>query len=243
MTNIYQELAIFSVGTVLCLGAVIDALPVEAVTLETERDTFLNTNPIVSTETFDSFGVSVFPGTSVTIDSITYTDPNAPEWRIDTVNATAPFSLFSNEVGANILTFGDNQFVNQLGFFLIPFGSDPVSGNLQFQFIVEEITGVTTSFASVPQAGFNNFLGFSSNAGIRRLVVSPQRSSGGVLTNYSFDNVSRSEIQSVPEPTPVSGLLLVFLFGASSFLKRKLLSPPKSKCTDLGGQEASCDRS
>lgn len=184
--------------------------PTLAVTLITDQSTFLNSNSIVSTETFEDLSEAIFPGQSVTIDSVTYTDTEAPYWGIDNWYTTTSSWLFSNSSNVTKgLNFGKNQFVNAIGFSLIPFTS-MIEKNFEFEFIVEEIDGTITKFSSVPKPSLENFFGFNSTVGIRSLKLFQPPEQGG-RTNFAFDNVSRSAVKStsasVPEPSSILGLL------------------------------------
>jgi hypothetical protein len=177
------------------------------------------------------FGDVITPGQTIIIDSITYTDTDNPEWRIfEGFSIQNPSrNLFSNSLGPNILTFGENNYVNALGFNLNPFVSTfDADGNIykfKFEVVVEEIDGAITSFPSVPEPGYYNFFGFSSNAGIKKLTVLQPAGQGGE-TNFAFDDVSRGKVRSsttsVPEPSSVIAILAGGILGTGITIKKKL---------------------
>jgi hypothetical protein len=229
--NKYTKIAFITSSTVLNLGILFESIPSQAVTLVTDQNSFLSSNQIEYTESFDGFGEVIAPGQTVTIDSITYTDTDNPEWRISQgiFVPTPSYQLFSNSVGPNILTFGENNYVNALGFNLIPFVSsfdaDGNSYKFQFEFVVEEIDGAISSFLSVPEPSYNNFFGFSSNVGIKKLTVLQPTGQGGE-TNFAFDDVSRGGVRSspasVPEPNSAFAILAVSVLGMGISIKKKL---------------------
>ncbi|HEY9622882.1 MAG TPA: hypothetical protein V6C78_21170 [Crinalium sp.] len=193
-----------------------------AITLVKDKALFHNSNSIVSIETFDDFGTSIFPGASVTFDSVTYTDLTAPFWVTGSVS---PGALFSNAVAPNELSFGINQFTKAIGFDLIPFEKVSITPST-FEFQVQETNGQTTTFVSVPEPDVKNFFGFSSSKGIQKLTVLQPPSQDGA-TNFSFDNVSRAAITTattttdVPEPSSILSLVVFGLMGLGMKLKHK----------------------
>jgi hypothetical protein len=229
--NKYTKISFVISSTVLNLGIFFESIPSQAVTLVTDQNSFFRSNQIESTENFERFGDVITPGQTITIDSITYTDTDNPEWRIlEGFSSPNPSRiLLSNSVGPNILTFGENNYVNALGFNLNPFVSTfDTDGNIykfKFEFVVEEIDGAITSFPSVPEPGFYNFFGFSSNVGIKKLTVLQPAGQGGE-TNFAFDDVSRGKVRSsttsVPEPNSVIAILTVGILGTSITIKKKL---------------------
>lgn len=229
--NNYTKIAFVTSSAVLNLGILFESVPSQAVTLVTDQNSFLSSNQIESTEKFEGFGDVITPGQTITIDSITYTDTDNPEWRIaKSLSIQNPSRyIFSNSVGPNILTLGENNYVNALGFNLNPFvAAFDTDGNIykyKFEFVVEEIDGAITSFLSVPEPSYNNFFGFSSNVGIKKLTVLQPAGQGGE-TNFAFDDVSRGKVRSsttsVPEPNSAIAILAVSVLGTGLTIKKKL---------------------
>lgn len=181
----------------LTLGSVILATPSQAVTLITDENDFLASSPIVSTETFDSLLGNRFPGPSVTLDLVTYSDDAASSWEVEETNFNI-ISLFSiDSVEPTTISFGDSRFVEAIGFNLIPWGFATGQPFYEFQFQVEEHGGELTTFSSRPTPGRKNYFGFNSEAGIRMITVFQPLGQGG-RTNWSYDDVSRSVVESIP---------------------------------------------
>jgi hypothetical protein len=202
MTKIYKELVVVLATSVLSLESGIQAIPAAAATLTTDTTTFFNSNPIVSTTRFDSYiPGTTFPGSSVTIDSVTYTNLQASSWQIGVVGRPPNFDFAlipesSNEL-PDVLSFGSNQSVKAIGLSLplisplirlppnIPFP--------EFNFIVEEIEGTLTTFSSRLENGFEGFFGFSSEVGIKTLTVFQQLGQE-VRRNWAYGDVYRSAV-------------------------------------------------
>lgn len=201
MAKIYRKLAVILAGGVLGLGSVIHAIPAIAVTtFTTDTSAFLNSNLIVSTETFDSY-LGDSAGPFVTIDSITYTGTKTPYWRVVERNShiySDNSVLFGGDYSEpmNVLTFGENELVNAIGFNIIPSGFKTGELFFEFDFIVEEADGTLATFSSRPLPGSKNFFGFSSEVGIKKLTVL-QPSGKRNWTNWAYDDVSRSAVSAI----------------------------------------------
>jgi hypothetical protein len=127
-----------------------------SIIFDTDPSLFLSTNPIVSTETFDEFPVTQFPGQSVTIDGVTYSDPTlfpgwtvAPSLSLPLLPLSGPNALFTQFSDANkTITFGGGD-VLAFGFTFIPFGA-----NSEFDFQVVETDGSVSSFILSPPSPY-----------------------------------------------------------------------------------------
>ncbi len=215
--QVMSTIAAFAVA-VIAIGT--STYAIATVILTTDRSLFLSSNSIVSTETFDEFAhPTQFPVSdqSVTIDLVTYFDPTpAPGWSLDQISITSspPNSLFTrNSLADKTITF-ESGFVRAFGFQFIAFVHAP-GADARFHFLVSEIDGSITDFLQSPP---NEFLGFSSSVGIRSMSVIQERVQG-VLTNFAFDDVSRS-----PEP----GTLILMSVGlvAAVLAKRRSFKKP-----------------
>lgn len=225
MANIHKKLVLVLASSVLTLESGIHATPAVAATFTTNVNTFLNSNPIVSTTTFDDlFGLTV-SGSSVTIDSVTYnTETSLWGVRTTTVNpqSIALFPPSRNEL-QDLLSFGNNQSVQAIGLDLALIF--PILRPIplpEFNFIVEEIDGTLTTFSSRLENGFRGFFGFSSEVGIKTLTVL-QPLNQQTRTGWAYDTVYRSAVtesvvQSVPEPTSLLGLLVISALGVNNAL-------------------------
>ncbi len=179
-----------------------------AVTAYTNETTFLSSNPIVSTETFDSFSTNYpLAQQSVTIDQVTYTDSEStPGWRVS-VPLSLPHSnpnglWHSQTLGPITVSFGAGNMTHAVGLWMEPF----VTPNL-FSIEVDETGGGTTTFAAPVNVGIG-FYGFSSAEGIVQIIIEQTAAPpSGSTSNYMLDDVSRATIEPAPEP---STLLLMF---------------------------------
>jgi hypothetical protein len=200
MANISKELVVVLATSVLSLESGIHAIPAAAVTLTTDTTTFFNSNPIVSTTEFSRPGIT-FPGSSVTINSVTYTNPQASSWQTIVVGRPPNFDFAlipesSNEL-PDVLSFGSNQSVNAIGLHLpliTPLIRRPPDLPFpEFNFIVEETEGTLTTFSSRLENGFEGFFGFSSEVGIKTLTVFQQLGQE-VRRNWAYGDVYRSAV-------------------------------------------------
>ena len=223
MANVPKKLVLLLASSVLTLELGIHAIPAAAATFTTNQTTFFNSNPIVSTTTFDDLFPATFLGSSVTIDSVTY-NTETSIWGVRDAGAggqfTALFPPSRNEL-QDLLSFGSNQSVKAIGFDLVLINSilRPIPLP-EFNFIVEEIDGTLTTFSSTLQNGFGGFFGFSSEVGIKTLTIL-QPLDQVTRTGWAYDTVYRSDVtqsvvQSVPEPTSVLGLLAISALGVSN---------------------------
>ncbi|MFA5925095.1 MAG: hypothetical protein WC856_28080 [Methylococcaceae bacterium] len=120
----------------------------------------------------------------------------------------------------NVLTFGENELVDAIGFTIIPSGFNTGELFFKFDFIVEEADGALATFSSRPQPGSKNFFGFSSEVGIKKLTVLQPPGQRG-WTNWAYDDVSRSVISAIPYPSVLSLLAIDTLSAGYLALKRK----------------------
>jgi hypothetical protein len=228
MGNVHKKLVLVLASSVLTLDLGIHATPALAATFTTDVTTFLNTNQIVSTTTFDDLIGATFPGSSVTIDLVTY-NTETSIWGVRSGGAgrgfTGLFPPSRNEL-QDLLSFGSNQSVKAIGLDLALIFSilRPIPLP-EFNFIVEEIDGTLTTFSSTLQNGFGGFFGFSSEVGIKTLTIlqppdQPTRTGWAYNTVYR-SAVTESVVQSVPEPTSVMGLVVISALGVSNALVRK----------------------
>jgi hypothetical protein len=202
------------ISTAIALSQPITA----TVVVYTNETDFLTAALISSTENFDQLPSNTgYFSTRVVIDQVRYevdgpclfdSIPN-PCWAIGTgmgEPVTPP-----NGFGA---TFGSGPFEHRIGFggYVRAFGFWFLSGghNAHWEIIVHEVNGTSTfqdvvSFSDPIQLYF----GFLSDTGIRGLTV--RDFPGGNFTNWSYDNVSRSEI--VPEAGTVQMIAIAFLLA------------------------------
>jgi hypothetical protein len=182
-----------------------------------DESTFLATNPIVSTETFDEYPEGTgFSGLVVMVDSVFY---NGVEFGPDPVlwyagplfgPVSPPNTFYSNWSDDNILTFGPDKYVHAIGFWI-------TSGDVAYvphdEILVKETDGSVSLFDVSFVSSQHLYYGFSSSIGIAQITV---RDYAGDLYgwNWSFDNVSRAEI--VPEPATV------LLLGLGGLIMRRL---------------------
>jgi hypothetical protein len=181
-------------------------------TFFSSQSEFLATAPIVSTETFDEFPSSTsFTTSTVVIDKVTYfTEPCLLEihlgcWGIVSPGVASPNRFGSNNTATDVLSFGTDQFVNALGFYLIVGGSVNEVPVAQYELRIVEINGETSLINIGPLPPSILFFGFSSSSGIRDLTFD---TIGDNRFNLQFDDVSRGTIQSVREPS--SPVTLIF---------------------------------
>jgi hypothetical protein len=196
------------------------------------EETFLSSTPIVSTETFDEFpSPTFFFEPQVEIDKVLYkTDnpfepefPGNPVWTVGIgagPSVTNPNDFGSNFIGNHQISFGENQFVNAFGFFI---GTGGIFPTPNYEISVRETNGIT-SVISLTVINDVAYRGFVSTTGISSITVRDPDSSIAV-SNWSYDNVSRGEIQStasVTEQSYFGGLLTFGILGTGFALKGKL---------------------
>jgi hypothetical protein len=210
------------------------------VTLTTDRTVFLGSNSIVSTETFDEFVTPTqFPiaDQTITISGVSYFSAiSDPGWTVSNVFVTSspPNVLFANALGDRTISF-DGGYVRSVGLIF-----RAVAVAAQFHFVVREIDGTLTDFVRLPNDGLTDFgyLGFSSSIGIESVLVSQQQGQGFV-TNFTFDDVSRSAVISfssaVPVPVPLLDtdllVVLALLLTVTGVAARSIGRPIPSKPT------------
>lgn len=192
------------------------------VTAYDDETTFLNSNPIVSTETFDGYqGMPLFESAVVTIDSVTYQAlPNSQdgqsEWRTG-VNfsaagfASSPDDFGSNLISDNIISFGPGKYAEAIGFWLLSSADRP---GLIWEIEAKEFGGDVQVVEVSDWENEKRYYGFSSPQGIESVTVRDYRGDNAG-NNWSYDNVSRTTI--VPEPSAlvllsIGGLALLGLF-------------------------------
>lgn len=192
-----------------------------------DETTFLNVAPITSTETFDEFQHHTgFFTPMVTIDGVRYDvagpcffqGNQSPCW-VAGIGLGSPVtppnnfgSTFSNGFGDERISFGG--YVTAFGFW---FGSGVLFPAPHWQIVIQEVNGRSTT-----QDVFSGheYLGFVSTVGIVNLVVRNFPGNGGG-SNWSYDNVSRSDIMPTPEPDTL-GLLTTALVACSvRYLRRR----------------------
>jgi hypothetical protein len=184
------------------------------ITFNSEAD-FLNNAPIVSTETFDEFPSHTgFLTPQVVIDQVVYdTDgpcffegrPNAC-WLVgihfgpSVVSPPNDFgATFANGITEHRISFGAGNSVGAFGFWFL---SGAVFPPPHWEVVVHEIDGTDTVetllFAADPR-----YLGFLSDVGINALTVRDFQGEPDGAANWSYDNVSRSQVSSIPEPSSI----------------------------------------
>jgi hypothetical protein len=172
-----------------------------ATNLTFDEAAFLSSNPIVSTETFDEFATPTeYPPTQrrVVIDAVRYrsVDPGTPSWVIDAGVASPDNALLrrfnsgSGPLGTLQLAiaFRDGGSSRALGFLLQPFATTS-----QFELIVTEATGDTTSYL-LPRDIGDTYLGVSSPNGVKRVLIRQHSEISGGVTNFAVNDVSRGRI-------------------------------------------------
>ena len=183
------------------LSAILSGQASANLIIYTSESDFLNTAPVISTETFDQFpSPTVFSSPQVVIDQVFYgvVGP-CPEgdqggcWIVG-INLFPGFVTPPNDFGASSIaehriSFGAGNYVHAYGFWFL-------SGVLaQWEVIVHEIDGTNRiellQSSDPPEP---HYLGFLSDVGIRGLTVRPSRPAELVAGNWSYDNVSRSQI-------------------------------------------------
>lgn len=173
-----------------------------AVIFSADRSAFLSANSIAVTNNFDvPAEPTYFPGDqrAVTFDGITFTSAlENPSWRISPLSVMAvswPNALWTPpDYGDVTISFGGGS-VSAAGFALSAFGVP-----CNFVFRVSEGDGTLSSFEFANPV--RAYVGFSSDIGITSITVSQE---GPSSSNFSFDDVSRSEI--VPEPATAAMML------------------------------------
>jgi len=175
------------------------------------ESTFLALNAIVSTETFDEYPFgSFFFSPVVTIDSVTFEalpDPQSgeePYWRAGIHfgvpgYVSSPNDFGSNLITDNILSFGTDQCLHGIGFWLL---SGTHESGLVWEIVVEETDGSVEVVNVSDWTNDRRYYGFSSPLGIRSVTVRDYAGDSR-RSNWSLDNVSRTQIipQIIPEPT------------------------------------------
>lgn len=188
-----------------------------SVTVYHDEATFLAANDIVSTETFDEFPTVTTFSSPVTIDSVNYETTIPGVFRAG-INfggtVSSPNDFGSNRIAEDFLTFGAGGYVHGVGFW---FGG--LSGGLpvpHWEILVEETDG-NIATEDVPDMTFPKYFGFSSPLGINMVTLHIFGGLGTGGSNWSIDNVSRTEI--IPEPSTLV-LLVLGLLGVG-WLGRK----------------------
>jgi hypothetical protein len=203
-----RQLAVRLLTAVLsCVALILGGAPVTAAAspgavLTFDEHQFLSSRPIVSTETFDEFASPTnFPPNRhrVVIDAVRFrsVDAAAPYWAVEreefAVPTNALFRRFAEgfELSADLaVAFRDGGSVRALGFRLFPFGT-PNS----FELVVTEADGTSTSFALPTDISAPQFVGLSSPNRITRVLIRQRGDgTGGGISNFSLDDVSRGAI-------------------------------------------------
>ncbi len=189
------------------------------VILQNQAEFYANST-LVSTATFDEFAPgTVFYTDSVKIDGVSYTtdqiSPGDPLWTIGSHIGSVGFVSPPNGFGASLIgevriDFGNGGHVNIFGFDFLSSAAFPQL----YSFGVTEIDGVTTSFA-INSGQPSVFVGFTSDKGISGVAVA--NVDPNTQYNYSFDNVGRSAITAVPEPSTfvMAGTGVLVAFGCA----------------------------
>ena len=204
----------------LLLGS--PAISSAEVILYDDESTFLDANPIVSTETFDGYQESpLFETAVITIDSVVYQAlPNSQngqsEWRTGVHFSAAgvastPDDFGSNLISDNIISFGPGKYVNAIGFWLLSGANRP---GLIWEIEAKETDGGVEVVEVSDWENEKRYYGFSSPVGIESITVRDYRGDNAG-SNWSYDDVSRTQI--VPEPSTLVllslGGLLLLVFG------------------------------
>lgn len=169
-----------------------------------DRAEFLATQPITSTETFESLDEQAFPEDLIrpVVSSVRYRslDTAAPSWGTqieewDGVASKALLRRFPNGYGHLDLALGfrDGGSVKAFGFWLHAFAT---LNSMALR--VTEVDGRTTviSLGTVVQ---RTYIGLSSRKGISSVVIFQRPAQvGGAESNFSLDDVSRTHI--TPRP-------------------------------------------
>lgn len=181
-------------------------------TVNYDESTFLATNPIVSTETFDEYPEGTgFSGLVVMVDSVFY---DGVAFELDPVlwyagsfpvpSRPNSYNIFySNGSEDNILTFGPDKYVHAIGFWINSYSSVPYFPHDEI--LVKETDGSVSLFNVSFASSQYLYYGFSSSIGIAQITVQDY-AGDSYQWNWGFDNVSRTEI--IPEPATVLFLSL-----------------------------------
>jgi hypothetical protein len=184
-------------------GGAAEAAPGATVTFD--QTSFLSSNPIVSTETFDEFASPTeYPPTQrrVVIDAVRYrsVDPAPPGWVIDAGVASPDNALFrrfstgSGPLGSLQLAiaFRDGGSSTAIGFLLQPFATTS-----QFELVITEASGDVTTML-LPRDIGDTYIGVSSPNRIKRVLIRQHSEISGGVTNFAVNDVSRGRILAAP---------------------------------------------
>jgi hypothetical protein len=194
-------------GTLISVPLVLISQPSNAaasdVELTFDQAAFLSSQPIVSTEDFNEFATPTeYPPKQrrVVIDSVRYrsVDPSPPSWVIDIVGPPTPDNALTRRFNSGPGVVGplevavairDGKSVRAVGFIFRPF----FTSNNQFELIATEANGATTSFFLPPDIDAT-YIGLSSPNLIKKVFITQHSELTGSITNFAFDDVSRSPI-------------------------------------------------
>jgi len=184
----------------------------------------LATASIASTETFDGFpSPTYFYTQEVVIDGVSYrTDQTAagnmfagnPLWTVGVHlgamgYVSAPNDFGTNFIGTDQISFGTNNYVKDFGFFMLTSSTFPQPYDVS----VTEIDGAISSFSISSEQDYF-YVGFTSTTGIRELTI--VNAPFTQKSNFSFDDVLRGSLQSIPEPSSLVilsvGLAIVLVY-------------------------------
>jgi len=167
----------------------------------TNQTFFFQATSIVSTATFDQIPAGTVPGIgSANVNGITFAAQNpSAEWVVAAiVIPPSPPNHFQtrNDPGLfETLTFGEGASTNAIGFFLLG-GTFPSPA---YQIFVTTVDGRILT-EDIVINGPSVYRGFVSPEGILSVRIERREFMGG-FSNIVYDDVSRGNINEVPEPT------------------------------------------
>ncbi len=194
----YAQALLFSLS-VIVMGMLLPEAACAHLAIYNSESEFLHAAPIVSTETFDEFpSPFYFFSPRVVIDGIAYTTASVPGavcggrqpcWTVESD------VLLANLAHGSVFTFGPGGHVKAFG---ILFSSSQEFPGPHFDLTIHEVDGSTT----VALLGAGGYAGILSTVGIDSLAVSAD-------FPWQYDNVSHSQILSIPEPSLALSIALL----------------------------------
>lgn len=194
----------------------------DVVTVFDTEASFQQTGLVVSTETFDEFPVGSVRGTETArLDGIIYTsDQPGNRWiagihthQVPPQYISPPNDFGTTQIGTDTLTFGDGEFTDAIGFYILTAGLET-----SYNITVTTTDGQTFLEPLVFDPN-PSFRGFIAPEGISSVAVTNAFPQSEI--NYSFDNVSRGQIVAAPVPEPCTFLLLAGGLAGMFILRRK----------------------
>jgi hypothetical protein len=191
------------------------------------------TGMIADTEGFGEYPTQTdFSGLSLTIDQVVYqTEVGQPKnplypWEVEASSGPGSSNfLHTNALQQREITFGSGMAVRAFGFGVASFCGGGDCGT--WQGIITEANGDVTSFTLSPLANpGTDYYGFASTVGIAEITLTP---TSGIISNWGFENVSRSNVVPMPEASTVIIFGTDLILGSLILLAaRRLLSKPNT---------------